>query len=332
MVRDTTVSIVVCTYNRRKMLDECLESLLNQSYPKDKYEVIIIDSSEDLTDNLKRNYVKRASIHGIRLKYFYQKPSGLASARNLGIKKADGEIVCFTDDDCLADHRWIEKLVEGFDNEKVGGCGGRIAPYKTNKTSIFEKYSENLMNQEFMINNKNFIIGNNCCYRRNILQDVEGFDTHFKYGADDYDLGIRVKSKGFNLKYVPEAIVYHRHRTTPQSFFKQQVGYGRGLAILCKKYPKMFPWKYFLFSFSFRIVKFAVLSIVSLIILNIEGLKLNLVELITSLANLIGLVGGIKSVRYKGRKIEDEFDFIKKYSIKSTLIKKIYLLKKIKFF
>jgi GT2 family glycosyltransferase len=236
MKNEPFVSVVVATYNRKDLLAGCIDALINQSYPKDKYEVIIVDDgSTDGTKELLEKY----SIDQSKLKTFWQKNRGVAAARNLGIKNAKGEIVCFTDDDCVTDKDRIRNLVDAYNDDKIGGVGGRILGYNPN--SLLEKYAENVgnFNQEKLIENENFIVAANSSYRKDILDSIKGFDDEFQF-SDDMDISIRVKLKGFSLKYAPEAIVYHRHRTTLKGLFKQWYGYGRGYSLRHKKYTKDF--------------------------------------------------------------------------------------------
>jgi len=225
------VSVVIPTYNRKDMLKECLDSLFNQTYPKDKYEIIVVnDGSTDGTEEVLKEYAKKAPC---AFKWLTQQNKGSYAARNLGIRNARGEIICFTDDDCIADKRWLEELVKGFTNGGIGGVGGRIIAYNPRK--IVEEYAK--MDQESAIKSvfPPFLITCNAAYRRDVLEIVGGFDPYFRNGGDN-DMGIRVTWKGYKLKYAPDAIVYHKHRTTFMGFIKQQYAYGTGCSRLGKKY------------------------------------------------------------------------------------------------
>jgi len=302
------VSVIVCTYNRRKIFDECFESLLNQSYPKDKYEIVIIDSSDDFTDELVKSYQEKAKRYGIRLKYLYQKPKGLAAARNFGIENAEGEIICFTDDDCVADRFWVEKLVEGFDNERVGGVGGKILIYNQEGLG---RYLPSV-DQYSLINDWSFISGANMAYRRDILEYIGGFDPLFKFGADDADIAIRVRLRGYTLKYSEGAVIYFRHRPNLRELIRQQYGYGIGLSRLSKKYPNL------------RMRKAIFLLLIKLI-WNIatfpeclmkkdkkQMLLRRVINIIVVLSYLTGVISGYVSVRYPEEKIIPcDFKFFK---------------------
>jgi len=233
------VSVVIPTYNRKDSLAESVKSVFSQKYPKKNYEIVVADDGSndgtkgrvlELSQNLKR-----------KIRYFAQKNSGPAAARNLGIKKSIGEIICFIDDDCVADKNWLRELIKGYKNKEVGGVGGNILPSSVN--SIIEEYVEyvGLFDQKNFI--PDFLATANASYRRGLLEKIGGFDENLVTG-EDRDLGIRSRIEGYALKYAEKAIVHHRHRTTLIGLIKQQYGYGRGTRQLYNKYPEKFSLKW----------------------------------------------------------------------------------------
>jgi len=288
------VSVVVCTYNRRGMLEECLESLFSQSYPKNKYEIIVVDSSDDANETIGKKYEEKSPV---KLKYIIQKPpKGIAAARNLGIEKASGEIVCFIDDDCIADRCWIAGLVSFFSDKNVGGVGGRITPYKSNL--LLEKYTNTIEehNQAKFFYSKKYIITANAAYRKKILQIVGGFDVNLK-AFEDVDISIRIQLKGFKLKYNPDAVVYHRHLTTLKGLIKQQYFRGIGLANLSKKYPERYNSTRYLLRLFLKIAyKLAIYPVTILGIVLREDKILYaskpLLDVLVSVSNILGIVKG----------------------------------------
>jgi len=224
------VSIVVCTYNRRRMFNECLESLLNQSYPKDKYEIIVVDSSDDYSESLAENYKEKARKKGIELKYIYQKPSGISAARNLGIRNARGEIICFIDDDCIADRKWLEDLVRAFE-EGVGGVGGNIVCVKPR--TLIEKYCERNIPLDTRRRDLSYIPTCNAAYLKSLIENE--IDTSLRnYG--DRALSLKVQSKGFLLKHISSAVVFYRYRSDLMKLMIQFYYYGRGHVQFNRKY------------------------------------------------------------------------------------------------
>ena len=113
------VSIIVCTYNGAQKISKSLVSLFNQNYPKNKYEVIVVDDGS--TDDTLA-VVSKFPIVLVK----HEKNKGLAAARNTGLKKSHGELVICFDDDCTADKHWLSELVKAYKDNSVMGAGGLI--------------------------------------------------------------------------------------------------------------------------------------------------------------------------------------------------------------
>ncbi|MFC2162160.1 glycosyltransferase [Candidatus Altiarchaeota archaeon] len=309
------VSVVVPTYNRGPLLNECLDSLFGQDYPKDKYEVIIVnDGSADDTEDILTEYEQRADD---RYMHFRQENKGVSAARNLGIQNSQGEIVCFTDDDCIADPDWITNIVCEYDSMDVGGVGGRIKGFKP--TRLIERYIEKnrLLDQEVFIDL--FLTGANSSYRRDLLGEIRGYDIHFhKVGGDDTDIGLRVKLAGKTLKYARNAQVFHKHRTTVMGLVKQFHSYGRGYARMHKKYTSHFDpgkrVKYFISRIMKRclavfIRPFKAVTAQDKTLTGIEPV----IDIILLSAELTGVVREIVvGPAYPGEKIREKMDFMRK--------------------
>ena len=313
------VSVVVCTYNRRKMFEECLESLLNQSYPKDKYEIIVVDSSDDYSESLAENYKEKARKRGIELKYIYQKPSGFSAARNLGIKNAESEIICYTDDDCIADEKWIENLVKGFTDGRVGGVGGRIDAYNPyNPKTLVEKYGVSFDQKGI---SKISLITGNAAYRKEILEEVGMFDTKLK-GFEDIDLGIRVKLKGYALKFAPNAIIFHRNYKTVKQLIKRNYRDGIYLACLSKKYTKHFNPQYYAFIFLLRALRTLILLPLRMSKSKSAFLR-DIFSIIVLISTFLGFLRGMLVEEYPGNKITEKIDFLGDESLIAMIKRKI---------
>ena len=109
------VSVVIPTYKRQKQLHNCLRSLSLQTYPKESFEVIVVNDG-DLEESPK----SEPNLFGItNLSIYSKEHEGPASARNYGVKMAKGELVAFTDDDCIPNEDWIERIVAKYE---LGNC------------------------------------------------------------------------------------------------------------------------------------------------------------------------------------------------------------------
>jgi glycosyltransferase involved in cell wall biosynthesis len=236
------ISIIVPTYNRKFFLENCLKSLFNQTYPQDKYEIIIIDDgSNDGTGEL----IKKLSKNH-HLRYFYQENKGWSSGRNLGIKKAKGEIIVFIDSDCIAFPEWLRIVALSFKKaaKEVGGIGGPTVT-KIYKQNIVARVDQAILN--YFINKFKkgkdvlFLPTCNLSFKKEIFAKIGNFDTDFdKEAGEDSEFCWRIIKNGYKLIYKPEMQVEHLQRNTFGSFLLQNFTYGRGMYLVRKKHQNSF--------------------------------------------------------------------------------------------
>lgn len=315
------ISVVVPTYNRKEMLKECLESLFNQSYPSDKYEIIVIDSSDDITNDMIQRYKEKSPC---KLKYFIHDPKGPAAARNFGVENAEGEIICFIDDDCIAHKDWIKNMASSFINKEIGGIAGKLIPYKPQ--TLIEEYAEKNIQLDYRI--LTYIATCNAVYRKNILLAVGGFDTNLRT-HEDRDLSIRVRLKGYKLKYNQRAIVYYRYRSTLKDLIKQQYLGAVGFMSLNKKYPRHFRPRYYIPLYFIKTIYTVILGAIKFFkaftvknkVYHITEQFLDIILLIADLAGMIR--GAFFGKKYVGEKIYEEIEFIPEKSILKVVWSKI---------
>lgn len=232
-----TASVVVPAYNAEFTLPDCLESINQLVYPRDRYEVIVVDNgSVDRTPEIAR-------AHPVKL--VTEPRRGVASARNCGVREATGEIIVFTDSDCVVDPHWLEKLTRRFESPRVDACGGRIEAW--HPTSNVERYIvlRKILNQEKMLESNRpfglpFVVTANAAFRRHVFDKVGYFDEALDVAGEDADLCWRLRWAGLGLDYEPDAIVYHRHGKTIGRLFNQSFRYGLGTAALFAKHRARF--------------------------------------------------------------------------------------------
>lgn len=229
------VSVIVPVYNAEQTIGPCIESLLDQDFPKDRLEIIVVDnkSTDGTKDRVQRYDVKYTVEREIQTSY---------AARNRGIREAVGEVLAFTDADCVADRNWLKAGLELFRDPAVGGVGGKVLAYKPE--TYIERYQERRgeMNQK-----RHFtaaqgagrpvkIITCNAFYRREIFGRVGLFNPDLVSGGD-YDLSLRVQAEtNYLLAYAEDAVVQHKHRSSLLEFWKQYYKYGIGRLYLATQY------------------------------------------------------------------------------------------------
>lgn len=227
------ISVVIPTYNRAKLLKECLTSLCKQEYKN--FEVVVVDDgSKDQTKEIVDSFKKNLDI-----KYIFQENRGPACARNLGIKVASGDIVAFIDDDCIASSQWLKAINEAFDGQ-IGGVEGKIIPKHT--LTPFSHCVINLYGDRYPTGN--------IAYKKAILNKIyfdESFPTRYHF-REDSDLAFAIIEKGYTVKFASEALVYYLSvKESWSKVLKNKIKFFID-PLLFKKHPRLYK-KYIKFPF-----------------------------------------------------------------------------------
>jgi GT2 family glycosyltransferase len=230
--RAPRASVVVCTYNGGRTLDQCLRSLRELDYPD--FEVIVVDDgSTDDTREILRPYSEVKAIH--------QPNRGLSAARNVGLHAATGEVIAYTDSDCFADTDWLTHLVDQLERTGAAAVGGPnltpedgwlaacvgAAPGQPTHVLESDQVAEH-------------VPGCNMAFRRDALLAINGFDPLYRKAGDDVDVCWRLQQSGWWITFAPGAFVWHHRRQTPRAYLKQQMGYGEAEAVLRFHHPDRF--------------------------------------------------------------------------------------------
>jgi O-antigen biosynthesis protein len=233
LARYPRVSVVVCSYNAERTMEACLRSLEHLNYPD--YEVIVVnDGSTDATLSIAERYPYCRIIS--------QPNKGLSVARNVGAKAATGEIVAYTDSDCVADPDWLAYLVAKMEQAQLVACGGpnfpppedslvpaavAVSPGGPTHVLISDEVAEH-------------IAGCNMAFRKEVLLDLGGFDPLYRAAGDDVDICWRFQDAGHTIGFSPAAVVWHFRRNTVKAYIGQQRGYGKAEALVYGKHPFRF--------------------------------------------------------------------------------------------
>ncbi|MET9407975.1 glycosyltransferase [Streptomyces sp. NPDC002935] len=239
------ISVVVATRDRPEKLRRCLRSLLRAKYPE--FEIIVVDNAP--ADGATEALVRK-DFTG-RVRYVRESVAGLARAHNVGLARARGSVVAFTDDDTLVDPGWLTALAETFARDTRIGCvTGLIVPaeLQTPAQSALERQggfakgyvprtwslSDPPADPLFPFTAGRFGSGANMAFRTDALRALGGFDTATGAGTpgrggDDLLAFFEILTAGHTLAYQPRAIVWHCHHRTRDAVAAQAFGYGAGL-------------------------------------------------------------------------------------------------------
>ncbi|NEQ44748.1 MAG: glycosyltransferase [Leptolyngbya sp. SIOISBB] len=221
-------SIVIPTYNRPKRLQQCLSSLTELSYPRDRFEVVVVDDGSQSSLASVAAPFKTA----LNLVFIRQSNSGPASARNTGAAAAQGNYLVFTDDDCQPTYTWLTALETALQEAPAALVGGRTLnalPHNLCSTAsqVLIDYLYGFYNPD--PSTATFFASNNFAVPRAAYLDLQGFDTSFPLAAgEDREFCDRWRYYQHPMSYSPEMQVRHAHQLTLRSFWRQHFNYGRG--------------------------------------------------------------------------------------------------------
>lgn len=244
------ISAVLCTYNREKYLPKALESLANQTFSTEKFEIVLINNnSTDSTDKICEEFcLAHPEIH---FKYFVEKQQGLSFARNRGIEESEAKLITYIDDDAWLDELFLENVVNFMnENSEVASVGGKILlDYEAEEPKWMNKYIASLLGY-FVYSEKteafsksNFPRGSNMTFKKDVFDVVGGFNTELGRigrsmgGGEEKDIYQRIYSSNFIVYNLPSAIVHHAvplFRTERDFIRKQAIGVGSSERIRVK--------------------------------------------------------------------------------------------------
>ncbi len=250
------VSVIVVTLNEEKNISPCLESLLMQDIPKEDYEVLVVDGgSDDATAEI----VKKAKEQHTNL--HVKEKGSITECRNIGIKNAKYDFIAFTDADCIVPEDWLRRLQRGFSrhavaNPMLAGVGGAnipprdATPFQEAIGIAFNSLLGSLGSIQAQPTTKDKPVFSISCanslYQKKVLLDVEMFSEELGNQGEDWDLGAKLKKKGYTVYGIHDSFVWHNFRATPKAFWKNMVFYGDGRMRLMKKHHDLIKGKYLL--------------------------------------------------------------------------------------
>ncbi|QZA87975.1 glycosyltransferase [Salinarchaeum sp. IM2453] len=221
------VSVVICVYSTDLYPDFCdaVRSVLGQSYP-DIEVVAVIDGNDKLCTRIREKWGSHEDV----IIHCNEQNRGLSASRNVGIKRATGDIIAFLDDDAVADERWVEELVGTYKQEDVEAVGGKMTP-------IWPKTRPDFLPEEFFwlvgVTHRGFpdegpvrnTFGSNISFRSEVFEQIGGFNEELGRKGDKHvqgeetELAERMRQEiDGTLYYNPNAEVGHKiftYRTDP---------------------------------------------------------------------------------------------------------------------
>jgi GT2 family glycosyltransferase len=221
-------SVIVPTYNRNDALGNCLLGLAKSAMPREHFEVIVVDdgSSQPIDRQVHTETLD------LDLRIVRQENAGPATARNAGARVARGELLVFTDDDCIVNPDWLDRLVEAHKyapGALIGGC--IVADPASN---IYGSTSQQLITYLYEYHDREqtgrgFFATANLALGREKFWQAGAFDPDFPAAAgEDRDFCDRFQAAGGDMRYEPDARVLHLHDMGLLGYVLQHFNYGQG--------------------------------------------------------------------------------------------------------
>ena len=232
-----TISVVIPVFNEEKRISNTLKAIYSGAIAP--LEVIVVDGgSTDRTVSIIKNSYPEVII--------LRNPDRTAAmGRNVGIRKARGEIIAFTDGDCSVDYNWLKNIKKHFEESNIDGLGVKVL--NAEPENHYEEFWGNLawnliMNfpdEAYEVKEKKLndaFVTANCAYKRRLLYKIKGFSNFFANNAEDVDLCWRAIESGAKLVYVPDVVIYAHSVTTLKGIAKKSFRNGVSSSKLQKKY------------------------------------------------------------------------------------------------
>lgn len=219
-----TLSVIIPTLNSASTISLTLSSIFLNDFPKQSYEILVVDNgSSDET-------VQFAEQYPVRI--YRCSKRGIGPPRNLGIEMAKGNLVCFTDSDCIVGEDWLEKIFQFFElNPDADGVGGPVFPYPYSQNKI-QKLTGEIFVEDQRYPRKikkvqrgsmiGVIFGSNSAYKKECILSAGGYSP----GGSNLELAWRLASMKRNLFFNPEMKVNHIFPFDLRSILKQQFRWG----------------------------------------------------------------------------------------------------------
>ena len=219
------VSVIIVNYNGNGLLRNCLQALERQSL--ENFEAVIVDNaSSDSSLYEIKEFVKGTSLTS-RVKLIpVGRNLGFAGGNIEGLKYAEGEYIALLNNDTEPDEKWLEELVKAMDTDpEIGICASKMIVHGSDIidsagnvfSTALKGFGAGEEQKSFLYNERRYVFGacgGAALYRRKMIEEIGFFDEDFFLIHEDIDLNFRAQLHGWKVLYVPEAIVYHRVRSS----------------------------------------------------------------------------------------------------------------------
>jgi glycosyltransferase involved in cell wall biosynthesis len=217
MTAQPFVSVIVPVYNDPERLRLCLRALGRQTYPRARYEVVVVDNGSDES-------VEPLVAESDRARLCREERPGSYAARNRGLSQARGEVIAFTDADCIPAPDWIERgTARLLSSPDCGLVAGRVEvfandPRRATAVELYEMVT--YLQQRRHVEVDRFGATANLFTRRAVFERIGTFNGEMMSGGD-VEWGRRVAAAGYGMLYAEDAVVAHPARRTFKQLYRR---------------------------------------------------------------------------------------------------------------
>ena len=226
------ISVVIPIFNSENFLDKLLNSLSDQTLLDNKFEVILIDNnSNDNTKEIISDFISTHKIENYHYLFFNKRQSSYA-ARNYGIKKSKGNILAFSDSDCILDKDWLSSIYNCYNEDgKAEIISGSVEIIIEDKQNMWEQYDKIVHLDNERYSKMNSAATANLSLRKKVFYDVGEFKE--VVSGEDGEWTSRAIDKGYKLQYLQNIKVFHPSRKTFKEIKKKsnRIAFGKGQKI-----------------------------------------------------------------------------------------------------
>ena len=232
----TTLSVLICTYNRHEMLAQALDALINHTLEKPD-QVVVVNGGDERTDRVVQSFM---GWHGVEVRLVKTINKNLAAGRNVGLPHCTGDIVAMTDDDAEVFQDWVTHMKRVHAEHPEAGAAGGAVIGAVSDTSLVSRLADVATfpspSQPAYVRT---LPGVNISYKREVVDQL-GPQDEALFRGEDVDYNWRLQKLGYKVYYDPAIKVLHHHRPTLRQFLYQHYMYGRAYYLVRQKWPEMY--------------------------------------------------------------------------------------------
>jgi glycosyltransferase involved in cell wall biosynthesis len=240
-MKKLTATVIIPAFNAQDTIDFCLEALIKQTGLDFKLEILVVDdgSTDETVEHIKL-FQKQISPENISFKLLLQeKNQGPAAARNRGAEEATGEVLLFTDADCIPGLDWVREMLVPFQSEDVSAVKGA---YRTQQPELVARFAQAEFESRYQLLEKkdkiDVVFTYAAAIKKAVFLKVGGFDTSFpKADNEDTELSYKI-AENHTIIFNPRAIVYHRHPASLKEYLLKKFSRGYWRMYVYRSFPE----------------------------------------------------------------------------------------------